>query len=198
MIGRFQEYVVWQTIFYTDHLCNNMVLYAGDMTTAQPPPHSSPLSAPPGDLGWHLGMVLRGYQERFEQAVEGMPGGVRGFQILSTIVHRDPPNQQALGTHLAIDRTVLTYLIDELEEGNLVERIPAPSDRRARKVLATELGRETLTRYETHVAAAEGDLLAGLDASEVTVLDELVSKLAMHVHRAAPGTNPCEAMDHIL
>lgn len=168
------------------------------MATAQYPTNSSHLSAPPGDFGWHLGMVLRGYQQRFEQAVEGMPGGVRGFQILSTIVHRDPPNQQALGTHLAIDRTVLTYLIDELEDDQLVERIPAPSDRRARKVLATKLGRETLTRYEVHVADAEADVLAVLEASDIMVLDDLMRQVAMHVHGAAPGTNPCEAMDNLL
>jgi MarR family transcriptional regulator, transcriptional regulator for hemolysin len=65
-------------------------------------------AGPPGDLGWHLGMVLRGYQSRFEDAVDGIPAGIRGYQILSTVVHRDPPNQQALGAHLAIDRTVLT------------------------------------------------------------------------------------------
>src|SRR5690606_41487577 len=56
----------------------------------------------------------RGYQTLLEDAVEGMPSGVRGFQVLSTVVHRDPPNQQALGTHLVIDRTVLTYLLDDL------------------------------------------------------------------------------------
>lgn len=156
-----------------------------------------PINTPPGDLGWHLGMVLRGYQSRFEEAVEGMPSGVRGFQILSAVVHLDPPNQQALGSHLGIDRTVLTYLLDALEQDDMVERVPAPTDRRARKVLATDHGREFLTRYEHDVAAAEADLLANFEDTEAQTLAALVSRLAMDVHRAQPGANPCEAMDHL-
>lgn len=168
------------------------------MATQQNPSSARPINTPPGDLGWHLGMVLRGYQTRFETAVEGMPSGIRGFQILSAIVHRDPPNQQALGAHLGIDRTVLTYLIDALEEEDVVERIPAPTDRRARKVLATDRGRGLLAEYEQHVAEAETDLLKSLDPADAKTLASLISGLAMDIHRAHPGTNPCEAMDHLL
>ena len=158
---------------------------------------SSSAAAQPGDLGWHLGMVLRGYQARFEEAVEGMPGGVRGYQVLSTVVHRDPPNQQALASHLVIDRTVLTYLLDTLVEAGVVERVPAPSDRRSRKIVATDSGREVLARYEERVAAAESRLLSGLEASEADTLAAQIARLAMDVHRAQPGSSPCEAMDHL-
>ncbi|MFE9068640.1 MarR family transcriptional regulator [Streptomyces violaceusniger] len=69
-----------------------------------------------------------------EHAVEGLPGGVRGYQALAVVAYRDLPNQQVIGIQLAIDRTVLTYQIDALAEARLVERIPDPADRRARKV----------------------------------------------------------------
>jgi MarR family transcriptional regulator, transcriptional regulator for hemolysin len=158
---------------------------------------NSRVAAVPGDLGWHLGMVLRGYQARLEEAVEGMPGGVRGYQVLSTVVHRDPPNQQALAAHLVIDRTVLTYLLDSMVEAGVVERVPAPSDRRSRKIVATGSGRETLARYEERVAVAESRLLSGLKPSEADSLASLIARLAMDVHRSQPGASPCEAMDHL-
>ena len=151
----------------------------------------------PGDLGWHLAMVLRGYQTRFEAAVAEMPAGIRGFQVLSAVVHKDPPNQQALGTHLAIDRTVLTYLLDSLVDAGVVERIPAPADRRARKIVATATGRRMLAFYEERVAAAESDLLAGLDEADARFLGILISRLARNVHRTQPGASPCEAMDNL-
>ena len=154
-------------------------------------------TAPPGELGWNLGMVLRGYQSRFEEAVEGMPSGVRGFQILSTVVHRDPPNQQALGAHLVIDRTVLTYLLDHLVEEGVVERIPDPADRRARKIVATAKGRSMLAEYEERVDAAEVDLLSSIDQVTTETLRSLISRLAMDIHRAQPGASPCEAIDHL-
>ncbi len=151
----------------------------------------------PGDLGWNLGMVLRGYQSRFEEAVADMPEGIRGYQVLSAVVHRDPPNQQALGSHLAIDRTVLTYLLDKLVAARLVERVPAANDRRARKIIPTTQGRRALSTYEVRVAAAEQSLLSGLAQEEVALLSGLIQRLAMEVHRAQPNSNPCEAMDHL-
>jgi MarR family transcriptional regulator for hemolysin len=151
----------------------------------------------PGDMGWNLGMVLRGYQGRFEAAVADMPAGTRGFQVLSAVVHKDPPNQQALGAHLAIDRTVLTYLLDTLVDAGVVERVPDPADRRARRVIATESGRQMLAAYESRVAAAEADLMAGLEKEDAATLGILISRLARNVHRAQPGASPCEAMDHL-
>ena len=165
-----------------------------DTTSARP---GTATAAVPGDLGWDLGMVLRGYQTRFEAAVAGMPAGIRGFQVLSAVVHKDPPNQQALGAHLAIDRTVLTYLLDTLVAAGVVERIPDPADRRARKIIATASGRQMLAAYEERVAAAEADLLAGLEADDARDLGLLISRLARNVHRTQPGASPCEAMDNL-
>src|SRR5690625_4552352 len=121
-------------IFYKDYLRNRSIwVMVVNMTDNTGTSKISPSLTPPGDLGWHLGMVLRGYQARFEQAVEGMPGEIRGFQVLSTVVHRDPPNQQALAAHLAIDRTVLTYLLDELVAAKLVKRVARSEERRVGK-----------------------------------------------------------------
>src|SRR5204862_8339718 len=39
--------------------------------------------------------------------------------------------QLALAQHLGVDRTVMTYLIDDLEAAKLIERRPDPTDRRA-------------------------------------------------------------------
>lgn len=154
-------------------------------------------AALPGDLGWHLGMVLRGYQSKFEDAVEGLPEGIRGFQVLSSVVHLSPPNQQALGAHLAIDRTVLTYLIDALVEAELVERIPAPTDRRARKIVATTHGRDVLKKYETRVAAFESEMLFCLPAEDSAVFVSILGRLSMDIRGDDPSTNPCAAMDHL-
>jgi DNA-binding MarR family transcriptional regulator len=142
-------------------------------------------------------MVLRGYQTRFEDAVDQMPAGIRGFQVLSAVVHKDPPNQQALGAHLAIDRTVLTYLLDTLVAAGVVERVPDPADRRARKIIATDGGRDILAACEERVAAAEADLLAGLEEEDAEAIRVLIGRLARHVHRAQPGASPCEAMDNL-
>lgn len=152
----------------------------------------------PGDFGWALATVLRGYQLKFDEAVGTLPGGVRGFQVLSTVVHRDPENQQALGSHLGIDRTVLTYLLDELVEESLVERVPSPSDRRARKIVITDNGRQVLESAEERVAGFEAELLESLDEDAARELFVTIRGLAMDVHRSRPGVSACEAIDHLI
>jgi DNA-binding MarR family transcriptional regulator len=156
---------------------------------------SGPGALVPGDFGWHLGMVLQGYHALFERAVDGMPAGIRGFQVLSAVAHKAPPNQQALGAHLSIDRTVLTYLLDELVEAGLVERVPGKHDRRVRTVLPTLKGHRVLAQYEERVAKAESELLHGLGDKGSEELRTLIGQVSRHVHNADPGANPCEAMD---
>ena len=151
----------------------------------------------PGDLGWNLAMVLRGYQRQVETAVDGLPGGVRCYQVLSTVIHRDLPSQQAIGAHLAIDRTVLTYLLDGMVDAGLVERIPDPSDRRARKIRATTEGVSILARYEQRVADVETSILSGMAADDAGRLAGLLGTLATSVHRSDPTASPCEAVESL-
>ena len=131
----------------------------------------------PGELAWSLGIVAGSCQSRLEEVLAGMPGGLRGFQVVSAVVHHAPENQQALGARLGIDRTVLTYLIDTLAEAGVVERIPDPADRRARKVIATDSGREHLARCQQLVAQTEQELLAVL-GSDAGLFGTMISRLA--------------------
>lgn len=142
-------------------------------------------------------MILRGYQRQLETAVEGLPGGMRCYQVLSTVIHRDLPSQQAIGTHLAIDRTVLTYLLDGMVEAGLVERIPDPNDRRARKIRATAEGANVLIRYEARVAVVETIILSGMEGADALRLAGLLGELATSVHRADPTASPCEAVERL-
>jgi hypothetical protein len=57
----------------------------------------------------------------------------------------------------------MTYLLDDLEAARLIERRPDPADRRARRVVATQLGTELLATLNDRLRAAEADLLAPLD-----------------------------------
>ncbi|WP_327668122.1 MULTISPECIES: MarR family transcriptional regulator [unclassified Streptomyces] len=143
-----------------------------------PNPENLDTAVTHGDMAGQLGLLLRRYQQRMEHAVEGLPGGLRGYQILAVVAHRDPPNQQAIGIQLAIDRTVLTYQIDALTEAGLVERIPDPADRRARKVVVTSKGVGTLPRFARRVAEAEAELLSGLTVHEADAFRGFVCRLA--------------------
>jgi hypothetical protein len=68
-----------------------------------------------GDLGWGLGVVLRAYAKAARAAVADLPGGPRGYQILSAAAQGAVSSQLALAQHLGVDRTVMTYLLDDLD-----------------------------------------------------------------------------------
>src|SRR4030088_697799 len=95
-----------------------------------------------GDLGWGLGVVLRAYVTAAHTAVADLPGGPRGYQILSAAAQGAVNSQLALAQHLGVDRTVMTYLLDDLEAAELIERRPDPLDRRSRHIVATAPGQQ--------------------------------------------------------
>src|SRR3984885_13172133 len=145
------------------------------------------------DLGWALGMVFRGYVKATHEALADLPGGPRGYQVLAAADGDEHGSQLALAQHLGVDRTVMTYLLDDLEAAGLIERRPDPADRRARRVVATPDGRTCLTRLDERLRAAEEQLLSGLDSGpDRQVFRTLLRRLALH---ASAGEQPSTACD---
>jgi MarR family transcriptional regulator, transcriptional regulator for hemolysin len=146
------------------------------------------------DFGWVLGVLLRTYRDRITEAIGDFTLGPRGYQTLREVAREQQPSQLALASHLGIDRTVMTYVIDELEEAGLVERRPNPDDRRQRRIVATPRGREAVSALCQRVTEAENAVLAALDPAERAVVRRLLYKAAL-----GPGmaevTDPCEVAE---
>ena len=131
------------------------------------------------DLGWALGTVTRSYLRIAAEAVADVPGGPRGYQVLSSAARGDAGTQLAMAQRLGVDRTVMTYLLDDLEKAGLVERKPDPADRRARRVVLTEDGRARLCDVERRLRRVEDHVLGPLDPSERDTLRTLLQRLAV-------------------
>jgi DNA-binding MarR family transcriptional regulator len=164
---------------------------AGARAAPIPDPETCTLS---NDLGWALGAVFRGYVKAAHEALAGLPGGPRGYQVLASAAGDKHRSQQALAQRLGVDRTVMTYLLDDLEATGLIERRPDPADRRARRIVATPHGHDTLARLDQRLGAAEEQLLSGLDTGEDRqVFRRLLRRLAVHASAREPVQTPCEA-----
>jgi DNA-binding MarR family transcriptional regulator len=144
------------------------------------------------DLGWGLGMVFRAYVTATHAAVADLPGGPRGYQVLSAAAQGTVGSQLALAQHLGIDRTVMTYLLDNLEAAGLIQRQPDPADRRARRVLATPRGTELLGTLDDRLRAAEDHLLAPLDKQARESFRTQVRLLATQIETLDPPESACE------
>jgi DNA-binding MarR family transcriptional regulator len=141
------------------------------------------------DFGFAVLTLSRAYLARVRLALDdGIPHGPRGYQTLTAVVQGEQPTQLALAAHLGIDRTVMTYVIDDLAAAGLVERKLNPADRRQRKIVATAKGMRALRQLQRRVAQAEEEVLGALDEAERAAFRELLGKIV----RGARALAPCD------
>lgn len=104
----------------------------------------------------------------------------RGWGVLSTLAESGPLTQIELATVLAIDRTAMVYLLDELEQSGLVERVRNPDDRRSFLIHLTGEGQRTQRQAATALAGAADTLLQPLDPGERGLLRTLLTRIVDH------------------
>jgi DNA-binding MarR family transcriptional regulator len=149
------------------------------------------------DLGWGLGMVFRAYVTAAHDAIADLPGGPRGYQVLQAAARGAVVSQLALAQELGVDRTVMTYLLDDLEQAGLIQRAPHPTDRRARRVVATKRGSELLNGLADRLRAAEAHLLSPLDDKARDAFRAQIRLLATRINVLDPPRDACSLADQV-
>ena len=144
------------------------------------------------DLGWMFGVLFRAYVKASERALHDLPGGARGYQVLTAAVGDPPRNQGAIAEETGVDRTVLTYLIDDLERLDLVARRPDPADRRSRLVIATDAGRATWQQRREELERVEAHILSPLPSPDVPAFRAMLQQLACGAQTLDPLDDLCE------
>ncbi|MEU4601461.1 MarR family transcriptional regulator [Kribbella sp. NPDC023972] len=150
------------------------------------------------DLGWALGVVFRRYAKAAAAALEDVPGGPRGYQVLATAVAEGPRRQLDLAAQLGVDRTVMTYLLDDLEKAGLVQRQADPADRRARLIVPTAQCQELLCELERRLGTAEDEILGSLDEAERSSFRMLLQRVAMKANAIDPVHNACDLAEEAI
>jgi MarR family transcriptional regulator, lower aerobic nicotinate degradation pathway regulator len=110
----------------------------------------------------------------------------RGWGVLSTLLEAGPLTQIRLATTLAIDRTAMVYLLDELEASGLVERVRNPADRRSFLIRPTAEGRQLQRKAARGLAGQADALLAPLDPAERAQFIEFLTRITDHWQEARP------------
>jgi DNA-binding MarR family transcriptional regulator len=147
------------------------------------------------DLGWALGAVFRAYVKATNVVMAEVPGGPRGYQVLAAAVQRRSGTQLALAQHLGIDRTVMTYLLDDIERAELIERRPDPADRRARQVVVTGKGEALVEELQQGLRRAEEHVLGGLFGDDRERFRTLLRTVAERVDARDPIHSACDAVE---
>jgi DNA-binding MarR family transcriptional regulator len=99
------------------------------------------------------------------------------FDVLSALRRSGEPYQLSPGTLVAqtlVTSGTMTNRIDRLAGRGLVERLPAPADRRGVLVRLTGEGRARVDAAMEDLLRVEGELLAELPAADRTTLADLL------------------------
>ena len=130
----------------------------------------------------------------------------RAWGVLSTLTESGPLPQIELAIATATDRTAMVYLLDELEERGLVERVRNPEDRRSFLIHLTQAGAELQRQAAAALAKQTDVLLKPLDAAERRQLVDLLARVADHWEGLTtegsdpPAARPAQALkalDHL-
>ena len=100
-----------------------------------------------------------------------------------------PPRQKDLAAAMFVDGSAVVRLLDNLEEGGLIQRKEGETDRRSKTIHLTPRGRAIADKAETAARRVRQDALAGLSDKDI----ETAARVLEHVCRALEGDLRTEA-----
>ncbi len=71
----------------------------------------------------------------------------------------------------------MVRLLDALETGGLIERREDGGDRRAKSIVMTELGRETVAKVQSVARQVREDALAGVTDDELAIASDVLARV---------------------
>jgi DNA-binding MarR family transcriptional regulator len=138
-------------------------------------------------VGQLLYVAAQAAQALALERLEPLGLSARGWGVLSTLLESGSLTQIQLATALSIDRTAMVYLLDELEEAGLVERVRNPDDRRSFLIRLTAQGRKLQRKAAKELAGQTETLLKPLDAAERAQFLDLLGRVTDHWQKLNAG-----------
>lgn len=130
---------------------------------------------------------------RPEQVFPGWSLSLSEIYALSILEERAPLSQQDLGTALALEKSSVSRLVQQLEQRGWVMRERDVRDSRLRLLRLTNEGAQIAERLQQHMSAAHATLFARLTPHEQAALLEGLTALRRAMQ--SPGWRSHPALD---
>ncbi len=129
------------------------------------------------DLAYRIVDKSRFIRKRFDESIrEHELTGPQARLLL--LVERQPGERQTVyADALEVEPITLCRMVDRLEEGGWLIRLPDPGDRRARLLQPTGRSREITDALQETIDCMLNDLLGGLTQNEAAELARLLDKV---------------------
>ncbi len=125
-----------------------------------------------------------------ERSIEGAGLCLSDFAALEALLHKGPLTITEIQGKVLLASGSMTAAVDRLEKKGLIQRGPAPSDRRAKVLHLTEEGRRIVeAAFQRHAAELES-AMAVLNPNEKRDLYALLKKLGLFAAGARTEAGP--------
>jgi MarR family transcriptional regulator for hemolysin len=133
--------------------------------------YRSKQTTPEITLTIHMVLAARRWRALLDERLRPLGQSSARMEALSAILNAPEPSSQIdIAKRLRIEGPTMTRMIDSLAEDGLVERRPAPGDRRTKHLALTPAGEAALQAIFEVADPLREQLLEGLPASRIEQL----------------------------
>lgn len=128
-------------------------------------------------FGYLLNDTARLLRRRFEQCSREHKLTSSQWRAIAELARREGLTQVALAGKLEIEPMSVCRLLDRLEAGGFVRRLPDPSDKRAKLLYLTNRSRDLLDEMRGVALAVYEEAFAGFGEAERTQIVEALKRV---------------------
>jgi MarR family transcriptional regulator, lower aerobic nicotinate degradation pathway regulator len=147
----------------------------------RPMPSAGMAEEPPYRLAEQVGHLLRRAHQRasaiFQERIGNRNLTPTQFAVLATLLENRPLSQNQLGRETAMDPATIQGVVARLRERDLIDRIPAPQDRRRFLIRLTDKGSALVDSAIADARRVTQETLAPLSREEQATFLALLRRL---------------------
>lgn len=143
----------------------------------------------PETISFLVADVARMLRSEFDRRITSLDLTPAEARTLANVARSGPVRQSVLAERISVEAMTLSACLDRLENQGLVERMPDPSDRRAKLVDITEAAEPVLDEIFAASTAMQVDFTAGIDAAGVTEFRRILMAIHGNLVAMRPDCN---------
>lgn len=137
----------------------------------------------------NLVIVARRWRSLLDERLRLIGQSSARMEAMAAILNSPTLRAQVdIARRLRIEGPTMTRMLDSLEADLLVERLPAPEDRRTKQLRLTALGESTLEQIFGIADELRGRLLDGLSVEAIDELNSVLSVLSARLDTGLPDS----------
>jgi DNA-binding MarR family transcriptional regulator len=127
-------------------------------------------------LPFEIGETAHALRKAFDRRAGGLGVTRAQWKVLFRLDRKPGLRQIELADMLDIEPITLSRIVDKLEESELVERRPDPSDRRAWRLHVTAKARPLIAKLRAVADEMIADAFAGIDPKDIETTRKVLAR----------------------